>query len=50
MIVAMTARKRREDFDIGPDSAVWTGALYGDRHNDRTCAGTWGAGWLRVPE
>ena len=24
MSVAMTTRKRREDFDIGPDRAVWT--------------------------
>ena len=37
MIVAMTTRKRREGFDIGPDRAVWTDAhhLYGGaRHND----------------
>ena len=35
MIVAMTTRKRREDFDIGPDRAVWTQTLYsGARHSD----------------
>ena len=35
MIVAMTTKKRREHFDIGPGRAVWTGTPYGGaRHND----------------
>ena len=35
MIVEMTTKKRREDFDIGSNRAVWTGTLYGvARHSD----------------